>query len=88
MSRPHRVAAAPLPMAPPPVPAARSSSSTDIGVAPVVQIKRPPPKAPPVLPFNIWPVQPREFEVADSDCHRLLRGKAAFSGSLGGSWSS
>ena len=80
MSRPHGVAAAPLPMAPPPVPAARSSSSTDIVVPTVVHVKRPPPKAPPLVPFNIWPVQPRVFEVADSDSHGLLRGKASSSG--------
>ena len=84
MSRPQGVAAAPLPMAPPPVPAERSSSSTDIVVPSVVHVKRPPPKAPPLMPFNIWPVKPREFEVADSDTHCLLRGKASSSGFQGG----
>ena len=83
MSRPQGVAAAPLPMAPPPVPAERSSSSTDIVVPSVVHVKRPPPKAPPLVPFNIWPVKPREFEVADNVGIPLLRAKASSSGYKG-----
>ena len=83
MSRPPGAAAVPLPMAPPPVPEPRSWSSTDIVVPSSVPVMKPPPKAPPVVPFSIWLIQPREFEVADTDSHGLLRGKASSSGYKG-----
>ena len=83
MSRPPGVDAPPLPMAPPPVPEARSWSSTDVVVPSAVPVMSPPPKAPPVVPFNIWSVEPRELEVADNVGIPLLRAKASSSGYKG-----
>ena len=83
MSRPLGVVAPPLPMGPPPVPEPRPWSSIDTVVLSSVPVMKPPPKAPPVVPFNIWSVEPREFEVADSVGIPLLRGKASSSGYKG-----
>ena len=83
MSRPPGSDAPPLPMAPPPVPDARSWSSIDVPVPSSNPYIAPPPKAPPSLPFNVWPMEPREFEVADNVGIPLLRAKASSSGHKG-----
>ena len=72
MSRPPGEAGPPLPMAPPPVPEPRPWSSTDIVVPSSVPVMKPPPKAPPVVPFTIWHRPPREVEVVDPEAVRLL----------------
>jgi len=83
MSRPPGSDAPPLPMAPPPVPEARTWSSTDVPVPSSNPYIAPPPKAPPRVPFNSWPVEPRELEVAGNVDIPLLRAKAYCSGYKG-----
>ena len=80
MSRPPGSDTVPLPMAPPPVPEARSYSSTDVPVPSSNPYIAPPPKAPPNLAFfRVVSNEPREFEVHENRGTPLLRAKASSS---------